>query len=472
MNLDLSAIAERLPHERWFGDKTRSITGLRLIDHAPLDDGDPRLHLVLVEVVFGEGPPALYHLPLLVGGDGSSTDAISEPDRLKVLGDFLAQPHPLHAEHGAFHFSGPGLDPTAPPGHRSIRTLSVEQSNTSVVLDESIILKFFRRIFKGPNPELELTRLLTNEGFPNIPSQVAEITYERDEDDDPFDIDLATAQTFVHDGIEGWAHVLDELRLLYDEVHEADVPEDRLALTEERSSSVLDAVEQLGEATALLHVTLSRQESDPDLLPEAVEDVDLKEWIASAGETLRHATAAAEVAEMAPEIEKRLERVLTLEDAGWRTRVHGDYHLGQVLWAARRWLILDFEGEPARTLDERRSKRSPLKDVAGMLRSFNYAAYASLFERAAPGDETWTRLEPWAETWEALARERFLSAYVTRSLEGTFLPEDRASLPPLLDFFELDKALYEVVYEMDNRPEWLRIPVTGIERILARQAER
>lgn len=471
MNLDLSAIAERLPHERWFGDKSRTISDISLIDRAALEDGEPILALVILEVAFTEGGPALYHLPLLVEPDGSSRDATSEPQRLAVLGDYLARPHPLQGDNGAFHFSGPGLDPTAPPGHRSIRSLGAEQSNTSIVMDEHVILKFFRKVSRGPNPELELTRLLTNEGFPHIPSQVAEITYEGEDPDEPLEIDLATAQTFVEGGTEGWSFILGELARLYDEIHEADVSEDRLVLTEDRSEASLDAIEQLGEVTALLHVTLSRQELDHELLPETADDLDLKNWVQSANEMLRHATAAPEIAELAPQIEERLERVLTLDDAGWKTRVHGDYHLGQVLLAARRWLILDFEGEPARTLEERRTKHSPLKDVAGMLRSLNYAAYASLFDRAAPGDDEWKRLEPWADTWEVLARERFLNAYFTRSLEGTFLPEDRSNLPPLLDLFELDKALYEVVYEMNARPEWLRIPIKGVTQILARTVE-
>jgi len=135
---------------------------------------------------------------------------------------------------------------------------------------------------------------------------------------------------------------------------------------------------------------------------------------------------------------------------------------------ARGWLILDFEGEPARSLEERRAKHSPLKDAAGMVRSFAYAATAALYERTSPGESEWNRLEPWARAWEEAARERFLSAYLRTSHEGEFLPSDRGAVSALLDFFEIDKALYEIGYELSHRPEWVHVPLHGISRALER----
>jgi maltose alpha-D-glucosyltransferase/alpha-amylase len=135
----------------------------------------------------------------------------------------------------------------------------------------------------------------------------------------------------------------------------------------------------------------------------------------------------------------------------------------------RDWVLLDFEGEPARALEERRAKQSPLKDVAGMVRSFSYAATSALFERAQPDSDEWQGLEPWADAWEQLARERFIAAYISKSHEGRFLPADRDDIFAMLDFFEIDKALYELAYERSNRPDWVRIPLRGIARVIARE---
>jgi maltose alpha-D-glucosyltransferase/alpha-amylase len=176
-----------------------------------------------------------------------------------------------------------------------------------------------------------------------------------------------------------------------------------------------------------------------------------------------------EIEEVAPEIESRIDLLEGLPDAGLKTRIHGDLHLGQVMRVPRGWLITDFEGEPARPLEERRAKHSPLKDTAGMVRSFAYAATAALFERGGPGEPEWTRLEPWARAWEEAARDRFLGAYLRTSHEGHFLPTDRDAINVLLHFFEIDKALYEIGYELSHRPEWVRVPVHGISRALERE---
>jgi maltose alpha-D-glucosyltransferase/alpha-amylase len=175
---------------------------------------------------------------------------------------------------------------------------------------------------------------------------------------------------------------------------------------------------------------------------------------------------ASAIGELKGPVRERLEVLSSIEDAGAKIRVHGDLHLGQVMTTPRGWMILDLEGEPLRPLDERRAKRSALKDVAGMLRSFNYVAVAALFARGEPGSERWNELEPWARCWEQLARERFLNGYLTRAHEGRFLPPERDDLGMLLGAFELEKAFYELAYETGHRPHWVRIPLHGIRRIL------
>jgi maltose alpha-D-glucosyltransferase / alpha-amylase len=472
MSVDLSRWIEILPEQRWFGFRGRPIASIDVIDEGRLDEGEEPLILAIACVRFEDGNSALFHLPVVVSDDGVARDATEDVHRLKIIGDLLAHGQPIKGERGVFHFSGPGLDPSAPLGSSSIRAMDAEQSNTSIVLDESVILKFFRRVESGPNPDLELTRLLTNEGFKHIPPQVGEIFYEGDEEN-PRAIDLGIAQRFVQGASEGWTFVLEHLPRLYDEIHEEDASEDRAVLTEERSGDLLASIEQLGEVTGELHVALAAEGSEPDLHPEAVGSNDLEEWSEAALKSLKTLSQdVAEIAAMEPAISERLVAVASLPPEGMKTRIHGDYHLGQVLRRPRQWLILDFEGEPARPLEERRRKQSPLRDVAGMLRSFSYAAYASLFARAEADGDEWGRLEPWALTWEALARDRFLSAYLSKSHEGRFLPADRDELATLLDFFELEKAIYEVGYEVGHRPEWTRIPLKGIAQVIAREATR
>jgi trehalose synthase-fused probable maltokinase len=460
---DPKTLLHFLPDQRWFGHKGNAVAGIELIDEAILSDGPPALVIAIVAVNF-EGENVYYQLPLLVDEDGHARDATQEPDRMSLFGELLAHGDTIKGTQGAFHFAGPGLDPLAPPlGRTSVRVMGAEQSNTSIVLDEQVILKFFRRVNAGVNPDLELNRLLTNEGFDHIPAQVGEITYEGTLDDAEVVIDLAIAQQFLVEGTDAWEDVLKGLHTFYGEADPADASEDRRFLTEERAAGSLEGIAALGDAIASMHIALARDEAAPELVPEPMTSDDVADLRGAIERALTEATA---IAELHPAIRDHLETLIGVEVAGHRTRVHGDLHLGQVMATPRGWMILDFEGEPLRSLEERRAKQSPLKDVAGMLRSFNYAAVAALFERAEPGSETWERLEPWAECWEALARERFLTGYLTRAHEGRFLPTDRDALTALLAAYEIEKALYELAYEESHRPEWVRIPVHGIRRTL------
>jgi len=471
VNIDLEQLRRRLPDQRWFGGKSRAIERVELIDAGIVEDGPPAFVMALVTVVFSDEGTDIYHLPLLLYDDGTSKDAFEEPGRLRVLGDLMAHGSSIKGDTGVFQFGGPGLDPTNPPGTISSRVMGAEQSNTSLVLDEQVIVKTFRRVAVGRNPDLELTRLLTTEAFENIPSHVGEITYEMESDDgEPHVIDLGLAQQFVDDAVEGWANALERLGELYDAVDDADVNEDIPFLIEDRGADLLQEMEDLGDATASLHVALSREQADPDLAPESIEPFDLEEWASSASASLL-AAADADLPELLPlvaGIEARIEIIKSVEQPGMKTRIHGDYHLGQVICSAKGWMILDFEGEPVRSLQERRAKHSPLKDVAGMLRSLSYAASASLFNRTRDDAEAWRRLEPWALTWERIARDRFLQGYITRSHEGTFLPADNDAQAALLDFFEIDKALYELRYELGHRPDWVHIPLRGIRQVIER----
>lgn len=463
MITDPKTLLATLPNQRWFGHKDNALAGVDLVDEVVLTDGPPALVIAIIAVNF-EGEIVYYQLPLLVEEDGRARDAVEEPERLAVLGELMARGDSVKGNSGIFHFGGPGLDPLAePPGRSGIRVIGAEQSNTSIVFDESIILKIFRRVSVGVNPDLELNRLLTSEGFDHVPAQVGEMTYEGPLNGDEIAMDLGIAQQFLADGTDAWEDIARRLRAFYDEVDTADAPEDQRFLTEERAGDVLEQIGELGEVVASMHVTLSRDEIEPDLAPVPMETEDVAELRTRIEEAL---AGANRVADLADQINERLSTLESVEDAGAKTRVHGDLHLGQVMTTPRGWMVLDLEGEPLRSLSERRSKQSPLKDVAGMLRSFNYAAVAALFDRGEPGSDEWNRLEPWANCWENLARERFLSGYLTRAHEGRFLPADKDALAALLGAFEIEKALYELAYEESHRPDWVRIPEHGIRRAL------
>ncbi|MFN2594419.1 MAG: hypothetical protein ABR579_05975 [Actinomycetota bacterium] len=462
------AIANWITSRRWFAALGADHVDVTILDSVTIDDGPPLFQIALAAVDLGAAGRRIYHLPLLIDENGAR-DAVDESAHLTVLARQMVEGTSSRGLHGTFHFSAPGLDPSAdPPGTSSSRMIGAEQSNSSIVLDENVILKIFRRIEPGPNPDLELARALTGAGFDHVPAQLGEITYESDDDTESFD--LAMAQRYVADARDGWTVAVGQIAELYDEAHEADAAEDVAFLTEERSASLLDSIARLGDVTAELHVTLSREELEPALAPEPLTETDLSQLGARIQDTLERLrdSGFAEITGLEQHIQERVDALEGLMETGLKARVHGDYHLGQALLSRGEWMLLDFEGEPLKSFEERRAKHSPIRDVAGMLRSLNYAATAALFERAEPDSEEWKQLQTWADAWEVAARERFLTAYLSRAHEGRYLPNERETFAVLLDAFELDKALYEIEYELSHRPQWLRIPLRGVAQIIER----
>ena len=469
-----TALLESLASKRWFGAKGRKPTDVKFLDRAIISEGPPRVEIVLAAVDFGGKERRVYQLLLATDGDGNVFDAAEQPALLQPIGQLMTHGQSLAGRHGAFHFGGAGLNPFEPPGRKSVKAIKAEQSNSSFVFDCRVIVKVFRRLESGPNPDLELNRLLTNIGFESVPSQVGEITYAGNLERRHVTIDLAIAQQFISRGSDGWARTVAAVS----DVLAAATPEPsarkRRELVENSAAPILGELEQLGDTTAGVHVVMDRDDLPPELLAEPIRPADINAWARRAKSSLNragraHPQFAKSLGDQAADL---FDACRSLTDWGLKMRIHGDYHLGQVMLTRRGWMILDFEGEPLRALEERRAKQSPLKDVAGMLRSLSYAASTALFAKATPDTEEWRRLEPWADTWESLARDRFLAAYRRRSHEGRFLSPDRSSLALMLSFFELDKALYELIYETEHRPEWVRIPMRGIRTVLRRRRKR
>ncbi|HMI70073.1 MAG TPA: phosphotransferase, partial [Solirubrobacteraceae bacterium] len=320
----------------------------------------------------------------------------------------------------------------------TVRSIGAEQSNTSIVFDDALVLKAFRRVEAGTNPELEMLRFLSGHGFAHIAELGGWYQYEGELMDATFGV----VQRYVPGAWDGWELALDELG--------AD-PERFIA-----------RLRDLGAVIGEMHSILASDATDPAFAPEEPSDESLSLLTATIDEEIERVflempelDSMEAIAGRGAEVRDRLQLMSHVGARGKLIRHHGDLHLGQTMLAADGWVILDFEGEPARPLLERRRKRSPLRDVAGMLRSFAYAASASELQRkrAAPAG------------WEDRAREAFLSGYF-ETVDPVLMPPGEAPTRTLLSIFELEKAVYELRYELNNRPDWVGIPVAGIARLL------
>jgi maltose alpha-D-glucosyltransferase/alpha-amylase len=372
-----------------------------------------------------------------------------------------------------------------------VRRGSAEQSNTSLFYDDRLIMKLFRRQQSGPNPDCEIGRYLTEQAhFDGIPPFAGAIEYV------PADGEAATLtmlQGVVANQGDGWTLTLEELSRYYENCATADWPEggstaaaDLMNLAEQEPSQLardhvgiaLDSAAMLGKRTAQLHLALASPTEDPSFKPEAMAASDLESLLVALRkeavgvlDLLKDSVAGLpdEIIDLAGLVLGRRSQILdnfrlAAEDGalGQRIRIHGDYHLGQVLQVKTDYVILDFEGEPARPIADRRSKLSPMKDVAGMLRSLGYAAYSGLIAYTTRRTEDWNSLEPWARLWEQSMGAEFLRAYRQTAQGARFLPSSEDAFRKLLTVFLLDKALYELSYELNNRPTWVRIPLIGI----------
>ena len=433
MSVDETALIEYVTRQRWYGAKSRTVIHSEILDTVTVRQTEPALKLALVELTHDTGAHDLYQL-LLPDEANLARELVSAMRSTLTLqgSQGVAEFHP------APDFAGLGQELGA------ARLIASEQSNSSVVFGDTLILKVFRHLEPGTNPELEVLRFLGAHGFGNVPALGGWYEYSGA----PLAATLGLLQEFVADGVGGWELALDEI---------AAAPE-----------RFLDRLGRLGEVTAQLHNTLGSDLDDAAFCPEEPSVEALGLLTATVDEDIARVFLSlpdddqrlAPIAGRGEEVREQLRHLTHAGSTGRVIRAHGDFHLGQTLVSGDDWVILDFEGEPARTLAERRRKRSPLRDVAGMLRSFAYAASAAelLRDTSVSGD------------WEERARRRFLETYLA-TVDPTLLPPGDAAIERLLTVFELERAVYELRYELDNRPDWVRIPVAGIERLMHAAAE-
>jgi maltose alpha-D-glucosyltransferase/alpha-amylase len=522
------ALPGYLSTRRWFGGKARSIKSASIRELVPMSYNQSTAHLLFVDVVYRHERPETYVLPLAcVGGDKAvelerhSADSImayvevdgkSGPAATGVIFDALADrafcTGLLEAIQRRRRFKGRASSLEAKPtallkrivaeaSSLEPRVSGAEQSNTSVIFGDGLILKVFRRTVDGTSPDLEIGRFLTaGRRFANAPPVAGALELKRGRGEP---ITVGLLHGFVPNEGDAWRYTLDEIGQFFYRVLGLETREpppltlptwdnaNRIAepMPPEANDVIgpyLRTADLLAQRTAELHVALSADRESRAFAPERFTQLyqrSLYQSIRTSGantfdllkKRMRAIPAAVRdraraVLTLAPEYRKRSKALLDHAITAKRIRTHGDFHLGQVLYTGADFVIIDFEGEPARSLGERRFKRSPLRDVAGMVRSFHYAA-ASALEHGSIRGQDLELLTSWARFWYEWVATRFVATYLEHAAGGGFLPPSVTDSALLLDVYLLEKAAYELEYELNNRPGWLHIPLEGLYGLLS-----
>jgi maltokinase len=456
--LDLESVAAWMEGQRWYASKSRHVAGLQIDECVAVAEA-PLLLLTLAQARFASGSHELYQLPFTLLDPGQlgdrtpvagtadwvAVDAVADPELTRPLLHQIDSEQSVDGDSGCFRFQRAEGSTRSHqlPLQAPARPMGVEQSNSSIVFGDETVLKVFRRLEPGINPELELLQFLTRREFPNIAPLQGWYEYEGRS----FSTTLGVAQRFFPDATGGWELALEQI--------------------ESDPEGFLTELASLGAVTAKLHNCLGSDAGDPAFTPEEPSTESLSLLTATIDEDIERIFVrlpederVASIAGRGQDVREQISRRAQTSSGGRAIRTHGDYHLGQTLHrpGGDPWLIIDFEGEPARPLYERRQKRSPLRDVAGMLRSLAYAASATELMRGQPAPPD----------FEERARTTFLESYFS-TIDPALLPAGDAAVWNLLAIFELEKAIYELQYELDNRPDWLPIPVAGIARLLDSQ---
>jgi maltose alpha-D-glucosyltransferase/alpha-amylase len=525
-----AALSGYIRQRRWFGGKARYISSSEIQDVITMPFGTSEASLILIQIDYSEGEPETYLVPITFALEERASQVINElsqaiianlkmrsegTDREGVIYDALVDPvfHDalLKAMARRRHFKGEKGEVAGSQTRAVFRKilgsaegglestlLKGEQTNTSVVYGNRFKLKVFRRLEEGVSPELEIGRFLTErEPFPNSPPVAGTLEYLPQQEGEP--VTLAILHGYVHNEGDGWQYTLDSLGRYFEQVlaHPGvevplpvgdsllDISEESLPpIVQETIGSYLVSAQLLGQRTAELHLALASAMDDPDFVPEPFSVTyqrslyhGMRGFAIQVLQLLRRRLRylpddvkvdAQRVLDMDNTIIGRFQDITRQKLTGMRIRCHGDYHLGQVLYTGRDFVIVDFEGEPALHLGERRIKRSPLRDVAGMLRSFEYAAYVGLRGLASMvlRSEDLPRLQEWAQAWCQWVSATFLKSYLQLMADTPILPQPREGMKVLLDAYLLYKAIYEISYELNNRPDWVGLPLQGVLKVL------
>ncbi len=507
-----------LTASRWFAGKAKTILSIRLADVLEANGGDSPMVLGLIDVSYREDRKETYTLPMtaafgraanqirrdhpqsIIGAltviqlkkksVGVLYDALWNTDCAYSLLSSMGRRAKGHGSSGTLVGSATELfDKAAIRASTGSSTiLKGEQSNTSVKFGDGVIMKLYRRVEHGMNPELEISRTLTARQFPHSPSLIGALEYVQERAEP---MTLAVAQTYVANQGNAWDYTLTQLsdslhRILTLDTNagESETGPHEQSNQESPASDVFfryrESAQVLGQRTGELHLALGQPSDAPAFAPESCSSSYVQSRVQAMQQAARQALALLRrrLSALSDAEQEQAERVLEQEPAllnrlgtlAWaplsalRIRCHGDYHLGQVLYTGSDFVIIDFEGEPAKPLAERRTKSLPMVDLAGMIRSFHYAAHRALHTvQSRPLDApALSDLVPWIEQWYRTARTAFLRGYRNAAGEARFLPQSHQEFNLLLDVHILDKAFYELTYELNNRPHWVGLPLMGL----------
>ena len=483
------ALAAYIARQRWAGAQSRTIRTTTIVDAAVINERSPLLLHTLTAVTFADGGTTRYALPLGVRPVGDAItervpefmipwpeapdpialyDAVGDSMYIEWLLDSIRGQRVLQTSSATLRFSCP--DPAAldTGSISSVRHLRVEQSNTSVEVGDAIFLKHLRRVETGPSQELEMSDALEAAGFTHLAPMLGRVVWESGgEPPSP----MVLVQRFLHNSTEGWALALTSLRDLYanaELVGGHPDPAERRALVDDQDAAFIAELARLGKVIAEMHLALAAGAPGTNMAPAPLTEEALNGWANAMTRELDELLARDEpsldpLRDVRQDVVARFDQLRGLSPGGLLTRIHGDLHLGQLLRIDTGWAILDFEGEPDRTPAERRALSTPLRDVAAMLRSFDYAAAAAIVERTAFDSAEADVLRGYGEAWADANRDAFWSGYLEAIGSRPVLPAPGPSLV-LRRAFEVQKAVYEIGYELGHRPSWVPIPLSFLLR--------
>ena len=483
-----TAVGEYIARQRWGGAVGRTIRSTEIVDAAVISARSPVLLHTLTAVTFTDSRTTRYALPLGIRPAGDLItervpefiipwpqapdaivlyDAVGDETYIQWLLEAIRTQRVLETTSGTLHCSSPDPDALDTGSISSVRHLRVEQSNTSLEVGDAIFLKHLRRVEPGASQELEMSDALEAAGFTHLAPMLGRAVWEAP---DGSASPLVLVQRFLHNSTEGWALALTSLRDLYANAESVGTvdPIERRAMVDDQDAAFLAEAMRLGKVIAEMHLALAAGTPGTDMEPAPLTDLSLNSWANTMTAELDQLLARDEpsldrLRDVRNGVVERFDQIRGLSPSGLLTRIHGDLHLGQLLRVDTGWVILDFEGEPDRTPAERRELSSPLRDVAAMLRSFDYAAAAAIIERAAPDSDEAAGLFGFGEAWADANRDAFWSAYLETIGSAPVLPGPGPSLV-LRRAFEVQKAVYEIGYELGHRPAWAAIPLRFLLR--------
>ncbi len=528
--LESRILPEYLARTRWFGGKAKSIYSIELAEIVEIKiSAEYICYFTLIRVNYESGMPDLYQLPLAYATDASEEhpseswpqsvlcrvminneegvlyDALYGRELQQFLFRNIASNNSviLRGSKMTMHGSKKLKQYLRQEGEIKSKVLAAEQSNTSIVYDNDFFLKLYRKLDHAINPDLEINRFLSDTaGFKHIPKYAGSISWHLNDET----IILGMMQELVPNQGDAWNMMIDKLgsyneRILTVSTDELPSPVQNDLLFEsteydqmsENTREILDLsvaekVKLLGKRTGEMHIALASNHTLPDFKPEEFSLHYQRSLFSSLQSLVRHTyqllnrkfdllnpewqVDAKAVIEMRGEVLEILRRIYKSRIDALKIRNHGDYHLGQALYTGNDFVILDFEGEPARSFSERRLKRSPLRDVAGMIRSFHYAAHTILLNNGQYSPDDVAKLTPWADYWYQHMSGFFLKSYSDTVKGLGLIPSDREDLSILIETYLLEKSIYELNYELNNRPEWAIIPIRGIKSIIEKHRKQ